>query len=160
MGAVVGGLVGRVAMRLIAIWTEPLTQVTLTGNRVGEITLGGTLDLMLSTAEFGALLGLVYVAIRRWLPPSNRPLSYAAFTLVVPGGIFLGDKEFELFDPPLLAAVLFLPAFPLCGLALAALIERVTPSTITRPSGRSQIVLGAVLAIGLAAAVTNLARLT
>ena len=60
----------------------------------------------------------------------------AAGAVLLPGGVFLGDTEFEACDPPLLAAALFLPVFPLCGLVVAALA-----------------------ALGLAAALRNLAEL-
>lgn len=48
-GVIVGGVGSRVAMRISALTTGPLCpgMVTENGNRCGEITLGGTLGLVL-----------------------------------------------------------------------------------------------------------------
>ena len=126
-GFVVLGLGSRLSMRLIAVWTDPHTSVTLNGAVIGEKTLDGTLRLALQGAISGAVLGLGYVLVRRWLP-EPRAAWFALVTLLLPGGALLGDSEFELFDPPLLAALLFLPVFPLYGAAAAAGTERLAPA--------------------------------
>lgn len=146
-------------MRLIAAWTDPLTTVTLTGNRVGVVTLGGTLRVLPATTFVGAVLGVFYASVRRWFPSSHRTLSYGVLALLLPGGLFLSDEEFELFEPPLLTALLFLPVFPLGGLALAALVERLQPSAERPWEQRDAIVFGALIVLGAAVTLLNLMRL-
>ena len=144
-------------MRLIAVWTDPETLVTLNGEIVGQVTLEGTLDLAILGTALGALLGIAYVALRRWLP-APRPAWFALLMLVLPGGVFLGDTEFELFQPPLLAAILFLPVFPLYGVAAAALADRLAPAPL-RVIGRPPLPLLAVYVLGLVILVANTLRL-
>ena len=157
-GAVVGGLGSRVSMRLIAVWTDG-PPFTLTGADVGEVTLGGTLSLVGSATQAGAILGLLYAGVRWALPPTNRAATFALLSLLLPGGAFLGDTEFDAFDPPLLAAALFLPVFPLCGLAVAALVERLDPQPAAEWTRNRRLVVAGVAAVGLAVALRNLARL-
>lgn len=158
VGAVVGGLGGRLAMRLTAVSTEG-PPFTLTGNEVGVVTLDGTLSLVADTAKAGALAGLLYAAVRWALPSSHRALVFAPLVLLLLGGLFLSDTEFKLFDPPLLTAAFFLPLFPVFGLGLAGLVERVNPQPPKRWTRNGQIVVAAVAALGLAVMLRNLVEL-
>ncbi len=69
-GLVVGGLGGRLFMRIAGATAPDFAQgaTTEAGNRVGEITVGGTLSVVLF---FGVLTGVVgavlYVLLRPWL---------------------------------------------------------------------------------------------
>ncbi|MGH3024219.1 MAG: hypothetical protein ACRDNI_11230 [Gaiellaceae bacterium] len=158
VGAVVGGFGGRVAMRLLAVWTEG-PPFTLTGAQVGEVSLGGTLSLMGSTAQLGAIVGLLYAVVRRALPSSRRAAVFGLLALLLPGGIFLGDSEFELFEPPLVGAALFLPIFLLGGLALVPLVERLDPQPPRTWTRNGRLVIAALAVLGLAALLRNLLRL-
>ena len=143
VGAVVGGVGGRVAMRLTAASTEG-PPFTLTGNAVGVVTLGGTLSLMAGTVKVGVLAGLLYAAVRWALPSSHRALVFALLALLLLGGLFLSDTEFEQFRPPLLTAAFFLPVFPVFGLGLAALVERLDPQPPKRWTPNGQRVVAAL----------------
>ena len=69
-GAVALGLGLRLAMRIAGFLTEPARRGALTeaGNRVGEITVGGTISLLVVGAVLGSLGGIVYMIVRPWLP--------------------------------------------------------------------------------------------
>ena len=158
VGVVVGGLGGRLAMRLTAVWTDG-PAFTLTGAEVGAVTVGGTLSLLGSTAQAGGLLGLLYALVRPTLPSSRRAVVFAGLALVLPGGLFLGDEEFKLFDPSLVAAVLFLPLFPLAGVALAPLVERLDPGPSTSWTRNRRLVVAVLAVVGFAIMLRNLAEL-
>ena len=155
-GFVVLGLGSRLSMRLIAAWTDPHTTVTLNGAVIGEKTLDGTLRLAMQGAISGAVLGLGYVLVRRWLP-GPRTAWFALVVLLLPGGALLGDSEFELFDPPLLAALLFLPVFPLYGAVTAAWTERFAPLALS--GERPPLAVAGLCVLGLLVFVANTVRL-
>lgn len=69
-GAFALGLGLRVAMRIAGLLTEPAQRGALTeaGNRVGEITIGGSVSLLVVGAVLGSLGGIVYMIVRPWLP--------------------------------------------------------------------------------------------
>lgn len=154
VGVVVGGLGSRVAMRLTAAWTDG-PPFTLNGAEVGEVTGGGTLSLLFSAAQAGVIAGVLYALLRPALPSRLRTAVFAGLALVLGGGIFLGDDEFTLFEPSLLAAALFLPLFPAGGFALAAFVERLDPRQ-PRPWTRGrQLVVAAVAVAGAATLLRN-----
>lgn len=145
-------------MRLTAMWTEGPT-FTLTGAEVGEVTLGGTLSLLGSTALAGAIVGLLYAVVRWTLPSSHRAGAFALLALLLPGGALLGDDEFELFDPSLLTAALFLPVFPIGGLGLAWSVERLDPQPPRRWTRNGRLMVATVALLGLAVLLRNLVEL-
>ncbi len=85
-------------MRLTAAWTDG-PPFTLTGAEVGEMTLGGTLSLLGSTAQAGTIVGLLYAVVRSALPSSHRAGVFALLALLLPGGLILGDDELKRFEP-------------------------------------------------------------
>jgi hypothetical protein len=158
VGAVVGGLAARVAMRLVALLTEGPV-FTLNGAEVGVITLDGTLSLMVTTAIPGAFAGLLYVTVRSALPSSHRALAFAGLSTLLMGAVFFRDDEFELFEPRLLAAALFLPFFPLFGFTLATVVERLDPQPAKDWTRNARLVIAALVAVGTAAMFIHLATL-
>ena len=72
-GMVVGGGGARAAMRVAAVMAGPTKQGfhTENGNPVGHITAGGTVELLVQGALFGILGGLVFAAVKAWLPWSG-----------------------------------------------------------------------------------------
>jgi len=78
-GAVAGfvgiGVIGlRGTMRLVTITSGGAGRLTEGGNRAGDFTVGGTLFLVVAGTFIGAMIALLYGAIRRGLP-KNRWLS-------------------------------------------------------------------------------------
>jgi len=99
-GLFVGGVLGRIGMRVIAALSPAGTQGLLTddGAAVGAITVGGSLVLAGFTTALGAVGGLAYLGVRRVLPGSRRirMLGFGLFTGAAGGGLFVHDTT--LFD--------------------------------------------------------------
>ena len=70
VGIVLGGIGGRLVMRLAAVLVPDADgAITENGNVIGRITFEGTSLLIFFTGLFaGALVGAVWVVIRPWLP--------------------------------------------------------------------------------------------
>ncbi len=98
VGMLVLGGVGRVFMRIAAMLSDAQSQGVLTenGNAVGDITLGGTLGLMIfAAAPFGLIAGVAVMAVRPWLPATGpmRYLATGAIGFAVAGPIVLEGGE-------------------------------------------------------------------
>jgi hypothetical protein len=93
-GLVVGllgvGLGGRLVMRLTALLVpESVGSFTENGNRIGDITLGGTAGLVLFGAFIGTiLLALVWVIVWPWLPGTGIVKGLVAMPVAVGIGTF------------------------------------------------------------------------
>jgi hypothetical protein len=112
--------------------------VTENGNTVGEITVGGTVFLLIAAAFLGVPGGLLYVAVRRWLPAGWwRGLVFGVLLLVAFGSVLIsGDNDdFAKLGPPVLTISLFALLFVLFGLAaapLAEILDRTLPPSTNR----------------------------
>jgi hypothetical protein len=88
-GVMVIGIGARIAMRVAAMFSDDSLQGARTENleTVGEITVGGTISLLLNGGFAGIAGGIVFLAIRRWLPPSGWRRALAiGFVLFAAGG--------------------------------------------------------------------------
>lgn len=95
-GAIVGGLGGRMIMRIIALNAGPSHAGTLTagGDTIGRITPLGTMQVVLGAGlGFGLGAGILYVALRPWLTQFGR---WRGITF---GVLMLGSLGFVFFDP-------------------------------------------------------------
>lgn len=112
-GAIAGGIGGRIAMRISAIAAEERFQGTLTDadETVGEITAGGTIFLAILGVGAGALGGLLYLGVRRWLADAGpgRGLVFGLLLLATFGSaiIEVDNPDFHRFGPPLLNISMF-----------------------------------------------------
>jgi hypothetical protein len=82
-GIVVGGLGGRLVMRIAALLhPDAVGALTENGNRIGDITLGGTLTLVRFGIISCAMAGAVWVIVSPWIPgrvvvtPSHLPRAW------------------------------------------------------------------------------------
>jgi hypothetical protein len=156
-GAVVFGLGSRVAMRLVGIAASPehLREPTNFGT-VGEITFQGTLGLVIVGAVGGLLFGLLYLAIRSWLPGgwAARGLAFGLL-LLSPVGVFIVASSKKDFDLTSLALIfsLFAAMILLEGLATAWLIERLGRDSLPPPTPGTAgyVVLGGLASLGFVA---------
>jgi hypothetical protein len=158
-GAIVGGVGGRIAMRVTGFVAGPsVAGVTTTnGNRVGEITLGGTIGVLLVGVALGVLGGLVYAVVEPWLR-RLRPWQGVAFGvfLLVAAGIAVLDpvnSDFSRFGSAPLNVAMFGALFLLFGILIAWVFDRL-PAIAAQSATRARFVVGlGWLALLLAAAV-------
>ncbi len=135
-GLLVGMLVlgggGRLFMRISAMLSDPQQQGMMTenGNAVGEITLDGTLALIIFVgALFGLIAGIAVMAVRPWLPATG-PLRYLLTGVIgfaVAGPIVLegGDNaDYQRFGILGLNVCLFTTLPFLFGVAVMPVIDR------------------------------------
>ena len=142
-GALVGGLGSRLVMRLAAL-AAPEVRGTMTenGNVVGDITLGGTIALMivagLSSTVFGAG---AFVVARPWLPRRTvaRGLVFGGFLLALagPAVVDAANADFVVLGDRLLNVAMFSALFIAFGLvassAVSVLDRRVPPAASLSP---------------------------
>ena len=131
-GIAVGGLLGRVVMRISGFTAGPaLVGVhTENGNRVGDITFAGTIGLVIIVGVGSGLFGgVVYAAVEPWVR-RLRPwhgLAYGAMLLAAFGFTVLDPFNFDFtrFGVPALNAAMFAALFVIYGVAVAWLFDRV-----------------------------------
>jgi hypothetical protein len=127
VGVLVGGVGGRLAMLLLRLTSTDyvIGVVSDDGFEIGQVTTK-TFQLLLATAAFGGVFGVLYAVARVALPPRLRiPLWTLTVTALVGAAIVHEDGvDFRLIQPAGLAVALFvaLPAAAAAGLAL--LVER------------------------------------
>ena len=131
-GVLVAGAGGRLVMRLLAVTSPDAVQgrVTEAEEIVGEITVGGTVGFMVFTGLFfGLATGVLYVLVRRWLPPGRLGgLAFGALLLVVAGTRIeplRGDNpDFDIVGPSWVSLLAFGVLVVLHGVVVAALAAR------------------------------------
>lgn len=126
-GIVIGGLGGRVVMRISAL-ADPEAKGFLTesGNRVGEISAAGTVELVVFGGVFGGIFaGIAWVMVRPWLARLGafRPAGAAVIT-VAAGSVFVlnpENRDFAFLDPAWLNVTMFLFLLAFVGAGISAL---------------------------------------
>jgi hypothetical protein len=156
-GVLVAGVGGRIAMRIAAIAVPDATGAfTENGNRIGAITLGGSLGLIIGgglVIGFGA--GFVWVTVRPWIPGGTAVRALLAMPIAVALGsigLIQGENpDFEVLErQPGIVAIL-VALVMLVGLAIAlidAWLDRRLPQAPTLESGPAGI-YSVVTVIGL-----------
>ena len=130
-GVLVGGLLGRVVMRISGFMAGPaLVGVTTeNGNRVGDITLAGTFALVMFVGlPSGLVGGVLYALLEPWLRRLHpwHGLAYGVALLLTAGFIFLDPVNFDFkrFGVPALNVAMFAALFVLFGVSTAWLFEK------------------------------------
>jgi hypothetical protein len=132
LGVVIGGIGGRLAMYLLARLNPEATGVVSDdGFVMGQVTLSGTLNLLVVGGFLGAFGGVVYALARHLTfgPPWWRLTSVAlgAGLPVAASIVHTDGVDFTLLEPVGLAVALFVAIPAAYGLALALLVERFAP---------------------------------
>ena len=128
VGLLVLGAGGRLAMlgsRLLH--PDAVGRLTENGNRVGEVTLGGTVELLV----FGGLLsglaaGVVWALTAEWLPRRWWVVGAATTALGAPSLIDPGNRDFQILDPPIVDLVLLVGLLFGFGVVLLAVDDLLT----------------------------------
>jgi hypothetical protein len=129
LGLLVGGVGGRLAMMLLARLNPEATGITSDdGFRIGQFTVGATLQLLLTGTLFGLVGACVYALVRHLMigPRWFQVASIAAGPAVVVGaGIVHSDGvDFVLLEPLWLAIGLFLAIPAVYAATLTVVAER------------------------------------
>ncbi len=148
------GVGARLAMRISAVFARPEMQgkITDAGEIVGRVSAGGTAFLVVIAGMIGIPGGLLYVALRRWLPGTGvrKGLMYGLALLLMVGSTVIkgNNPDFGRLGPPVLNISMFALLFVLFGVVVAALEELLNRS-IPIPSVRpvSLIMYAAALVI-------------
>jgi hypothetical protein len=161
-GFLVAGVGGRIAMRIAALLVPTAAGLpTENGNRIGEITLGGTIALIVFVGLFAALtFGVTWVVLSPWLPRSPVVRGLVAMPVAVALGAFaLIDGENPDFltldhDPAVVAVLIALVALvPLIASLADAALDRRLPHPTSIESGAFRVYVGLALFGGLFGAV-------
>ena len=132
-GIVVAGGGGRLAMRATSLIDRSAHgRRTEAGFRVGEVTLEGTLELVVFIGLFGGLAVLaIWTVVERWLPASRvaraATASIAAIGLGGRMAIDGGNIDFSILDPGWVMALIFITLMATLGpliVAAEVLIDR------------------------------------
>jgi hypothetical protein len=154
VGVVVGGLGGRVAMRLIALLIPGATgSSTENGNRIGDITLGGSFGVIIFAGLFvGIFVAVLWVAISPWLPRSLGFRVLAAIPLAIGLGAFGviqgSNPDFLVLGHDPVVLVVLLSLVGLVGASMA-LVDAWLDLRLPRPQSSIGPASGAYIAIAL-----------
>jgi hypothetical protein len=165
VGVVVGGLGGRVAMRLVALLIPDASgSFTENGNRIGDITLGGSLGLIIFAGLFvGIFVGVIWVVVSPWLPRSLGLRTLAAVPLAIGLGAFGliqgNNPDFSVLGYEASVILVLLGLVGLVGASMAvvdAWLDRRLPrarSVRSRETGIYAAIslIGALFAVGVVA---------
>ncbi|HUF53837.1 MAG TPA: hypothetical protein VMR52_08705 [Dehalococcoidia bacterium] len=144
LGLIVGGVGGRIVMRIAAIAAPDRVEGSLTenGNAIGAVTVGGTIELLIFVGILlGAVGAVIYAASERWLrwAGSFSPIAFALLILMVgsPEALDHDNRDFLLVGNYELMVGLFVGLFLLYSVPLPFLIkvleERLPRVDPTRP---------------------------
>ena len=141
-GLIVGGVGSRLAMRIMALTSAPAARGLETdfGATVGEITVGGTLFLLIAGSILGMAGGILYLAIRGLLPGSwwLKGLVFGLLLLALAGRVLVdpGNPDFVILSPAGLAVTMFAALPILYGLLFVPLQRFLEPKIagVRRPA--------------------------
>ena len=165
VGVVVGGIGGRLVMRLIALLIPESTgRFTENGARIGDITLGGSFGVLLFGGVFAAIfIGTLWVVVSPWLPRTLGLRVLAATVLAICLGAFGvvqgSNSDFLVLGYDPLVVVVLLGLVGLVGASMAvvdAWLDRRLPRPQTAIGSASGVyivisAIGALFAVGVVA---------
>ena len=147
VGLFVAGVGGRIVMRLAAILVpDAVGAFTENGFRIGDITLSGSLGLIMTGLFLGPFAGVVWVVVSPWIPGAGlarailtMPIAMALGTLVL---IREDNRDFRILDhDPVVVAVL-LALVAIVGLSIALVddwLDRRLPQAPPAPSRATSV---------------------
>ena len=137
IGAYVGGLLtigagGRLMMRVLAATSSDGVQGLRTEAEevIGEVSVGGTVFLIVGVGIGAAVLGLApYAVLRRWLP--DRSVAAGLIGVAIGGGLLVrpvgllssANRDFTLLAPVALAVAFCLVMLALFGATFGVLVD-------------------------------------
>lgn len=162
VGLAAGGIGGRIVMRIAALLVpEAGGAFTENGNRVGEITLQGSLTLLAFGALAGAIAAPIWVVVSPWIPGSGWRRAVLAVPVALAFGLvgLVDGANHDFFvlrrDPAVIAILAALVAAfgVLFVLVDEALDRRLPPASGRAATGYALLsVVGMVVVVPLALA--------
>ena len=155
-GVFVGGIGGRIVMRLAAlVHSSAVGAITENGNRIGEISLGGTLFLLVFGLIFGLMAGGLWVIASPWIPGRTTTRAFltagVAILIGTPLVIIGGNPDFMILNHDARVVGLLVGLVGLIGLSTAFVddwLERRLPHTARDERGPT-VVYSIVTLLGL-----------
>jgi hypothetical protein len=153
VGAVVAGLGGRLAMLVLRLTSPDSVRGIESdhGFTIGQVTLGGTYNLVVIGSVVGVIGAVAYVAVRPWLvgPLWLRRSTVGATAAVVVGSMLVTTDgvDFTLLKPLWLAVSLFVGLAALVGVSLAIVVDRVSAPESATTRGRTRWALPVGLSV-------------
>ncbi|MEP6638501.1 MAG: hypothetical protein ABJC39_04060, partial [Chloroflexota bacterium] len=124
-GILVAGVGGRIVMRLAALLVPAASGgTTENGNRIGDITLSGSLGLVLIGLVIGLMGGTIWVMVSPWIPGARLARAILAMPIAVAlvGNGLIEDSNEDFFilrhDPTVVALLVGLVALAGFGIAM------------------------------------------
>jgi hypothetical protein len=149
-GLIVGGLVGRVFMRLLFLAQKDTRGIERAmGAIIGDFTAGGTLFIGIFGGFIGLVLGIAYVAGRALMPRGlwRRELWFVLATCGLLLGLIirLNREDFAIL-PVTLSLLLIAGSVLVTALPVPLLVERFAPDRARNPgpAARGVLLVGAV----------------
>ena len=127
-GAIVGGLGGRIAMRILFLTSDDAVKGVTSddGFEIGRFTLSNTVGLVIVTTFIGVLAALLYLVAHPFLAGWGRARvpAMAIFYGVVGGAMLVHTDgvDFKLLEPAVLAIALFVAISAGFGAVVAHLV--------------------------------------
>jgi hypothetical protein len=158
VGAVVAGLGSRLAMLLLRVTSPGYVRGVESddGFTIGQVTLGGTYNLVVIGAAAGVIGAAAYAAVAPWL---IGPIWFRRATVGATAGALVGSMlvhsdgiDFTVLEPRWLAVSLFVLLPALVGVAIAAVADMVAAPDSWTAQGRARWAVPAVLAAVVAPA--------
>jgi hypothetical protein len=129
-GLLVYGVGGRLFMRIAAL-VDPVANglTTSSGNRIGEITLGGTAGFVVAIGLlFGVAAGTIWVVVRPWLPGGSvaRALGFGIVMASISPFFVLrpGEQDFRILQPAVSIVAMLVVLAALAGVVVGLVDER------------------------------------
>jgi hypothetical protein len=157
----VAGLGARIAMLVIALMNHSHDgEVTHANFAVGRITAEGTVNVIVTGALLFGLPGAVlYLVVRPWLPERTvaRAGAFSLLLIAIASTAFLQDNGYEYvrYVSPAVSVPMFLALFPLYGMVVTALGERLGRGD-RRPFGNRLVRVGGRLALSVVVVIGGL----
>ncbi|MDQ3549246.1 MAG: hypothetical protein M3439_10570 [Chloroflexota bacterium] len=140
-GVIVGGLGGRVAMRVsgfLYLRDNPGADIVTesSGEPVGQISLQGTLDLIVESAFSGIVIGLLLLIVAPWLPRSGwrRAAAFGLVLLAIVGGTVISpdNRDLRTLGPALLNITMFSTLIVIAGMLTMPIFAWLDRSIVAR----------------------------
>ncbi len=168
-GFVWGAVGGRLVMLALRFTSSDRVRGVDTddGFEIGQVTLGGSLNLALVTTIGGAIAGVLYVAVRAAVVPSLRAPLAALFGAAAGGAAFVSPDGIDqrLLDPRWLTVGAFIVLPAAATLTIVLIVERlgrrgprVLPPASPRAAAAARVVVtlaGVVLTVAAAVALAD-----